>query len=229
MKPTQLLVCAVLALTTAMPSLAAAKDYTEAKKGMAVIAATTAGVALGGPLGLVGGGLIGAWIGNTLDTAASAEAAKAELAVAQADMERSERALAAARAANEQYAQLVLDQLQLEMLFKTGASELSNTGQMRLVALARFLKANPMVTIRLDGFADPRGNADFNQQLSEARVEHVAARLAEHGINSARIQQFSHGDSRSVAKQGDYDAYALERAVRIELSQPASGALAASQ
>jgi len=229
MKAPVLIVSGMLALGAAAPTLADASDYTEAKKTVTVLSATTAGVALGGPLGLVGGGLLAAWINNTLDTAASAEAAEAELRVARAELERSETALADAQAASEQYAQLVLDQLQLEMLFKTGATELTNTGQMRLAALAKFLKANPMIAVRLDGFADPRGDADFNQKLSRGRVDHVAARLADHGIDAARIQRFSHGDTRSVAAEGDYDAYALERAVRIELSKPAAEGIASTR
>ena len=121
----------------------------------------------------------------------------------------------------------MLDQLQLEMLFRTGATELTNTGQMRLAALADFLVDNPQIAIRLDGYADPRGDDSYNAQLSLGRVSHVARLLEQHGVDSARIQRFSHGASESVAAEGDYDAYALERAVKIELTQPGTEGIAA--
>jgi outer membrane protein OmpA-like peptidoglycan-associated protein len=163
---------------------------------------------------------------TTMEQAAEAESAKLELADTRRALASSEQALARteadleeARASSEHYAQLVLDQLQLEMLFKTGEAELTNTGQLRLAALAEFLVDNPQIAIRLDGFADPRGDAAYNQQLSQGRVSHVARLLEQAGVDRARIASFSHGATRSTASQGDLDAYAMERAVKIQLTQ----------
>ncbi len=214
----------LLALATIPP--AHADEWLEAKKGATFFGATAAGVALGGPLGLLGGGLLTAWMHQTMDEAAKAENSKQELAATRQALESSEQALArteadleAAQASNEHYAQLVLDQLQLEMLFKTGEAELTNTGQLRLTALAEFLVANPQIAIRLDGYADPRGDDAYNQQLSLGRVSHVARLLQQAGVDPVRIASFSHGASRSTAGEGDLDAYALERSVKIQLTQ----------
>lgn len=216
MKVSSLALSGLLALATVHP--AHADDWLEAKKGATFVGATTAGVVLGGPLGLLGGGLVAAWMHGTMDEAADAESAKRELASSRQALVRAEEQLAVAREASEHYAQLVLDQLQLEMLFKTGETELTNTGQLRLAALAEFLVDNPEVAIRLDGYADPRGGDTYNQQLSLGRVNHVAHLLEQQGVDPARIASFSHGASRSTAPDGDLDAYALERAVKIELS-----------
>jgi outer membrane protein OmpA-like peptidoglycan-associated protein len=108
------------------------------------------------------------------------------------------------------------------MLFKTNATVLTTTGQRRLARLAEFLVANPQIAIRLDGYADPRGDDSYNKQLSLGRVRHVAQALEDFGVDVARIESFHHGDSQSAAPQGDYDAYALERAVKINLSQQGS-------
>jgi outer membrane protein OmpA-like peptidoglycan-associated protein len=222
----------LLAVATLPP--AHADEWLEARKGAAFAGATAAGVVLGGPLGLVGGGLLAAWMHETMDEAAESQQAKDELEITRGELVASEARLGAvsdeleaARESNAQYAQLVLDQLQLEMLFKTGEAELTNTGQVRLAALARFLAANPQIAVRLDGYADPRGDQTFNQQLSLGRVNHVARILAEYGVDHQRIERFSHGASRSVAPEGDYDAYALERAVKINLSQPGAAGIAA--
>ena len=232
MKKATIALSGLLALATLPP--AHADDMLQVKKGVSFAGAAAAGAALGGPIGLLGGGLVAAWMHVTLDEAAEADAAREELALTRTELAETETALASVsaelvetRQANAHYAQLVLDQLQLEMLFKTDATELTNTGQMRLAALAEFLAANPQIAVRLDGYADPRGNADYNEQLSLGRVSYVARVLADHGVDPQRIEQFSHGASRSTAPTGDYDAYALERAVKINLSQPATAGIAA--
>ncbi|MEP5764354.1 MAG: OmpA family protein [Halieaceae bacterium] len=224
----------LLALVTIHPAHADDR-WLPAKKGMTFLGVTAAGVALGGPVGLVGGALVATWMDGTIDTAAQAEDSLDQLTLARADLEQSQSRLAQAsadleevRSANLQYAQLVLDQLELEMLFKTNATELTPTGQQRLARLAEFLAANPAIAIRLDGYADPRGEETYNEQLSLGRVSHVARTLAEYGVDAQRIESFSHGASQSSAGQGDYDAYALERAVKINLSQPPVRGLAST-
>jgi outer membrane protein OmpA-like peptidoglycan-associated protein len=231
MKVKSIALSGLLALATVPP--AHADEWLQAKQGAVFTGATAVGVVLGGPLGLLGGGLLAAWMNTTLDEAAEAGIAREQLASARAELAGyetelavAESELAAAREANAQYAQLVLDQLQLEMLFKTGATELTNTGRMRLAALAEFLASNPQIAVRLDGYADPRGGEAFNRQLSLGRLNYVARMLAEHGVDPQRIERFNHGSSRSVAVEGDYDAYALERAVRINLSQPGAAGVA---
>jgi outer membrane protein OmpA-like peptidoglycan-associated protein len=221
----------LLALATVPP--AHADDWLPAKKGVTLVGATAAGVALGGPFGLIAGALAGVWMNETLDTAAYAQESRASLTLTKMELRESESDVAhlssqldEARLTTEQYAQLVLDQLQLEMLFKTDATELTPAGHMRLATLAAFLVANPQIDIRLDGYADPRGDASHNQQLSIGRVSHVARALAERGVDEQRIQRYSHGAAESVAPSGDYDAYALERAVKIELSQPGTVGIA---
>lgn len=215
----------LLALATVHP--AHADEWLDTKKGAVFVGATTAGVVLGGPLGLLGGGLLTAWMHETMDEAAAADAARGELAASERARVRAEEDLAMAREASEHYAQLVLDQLQLEMLFKTGETQLTNTGQARLAALAQFLVANQDIDIRLDGYADPRGGETYNQQLSLGRVNHVAHMLEQHGVDPVRIASFSHGAALSVAPEGDLDAYALERSVKIELSRDGAHGIAA--
>jgi outer membrane protein OmpA-like peptidoglycan-associated protein len=71
--------------------------------------------------------------------------------------------------------------------------------------------------VKLDGYADPRGDADYNLSLSQQRVDSVAQALVAAGIEPSRIETFYHGAHASTASSGDYDAYALERKVRIQL------------
>ena len=224
MKLATLALSGLLAVVTIPP--AHADDWLTTKKGVTFLGATAAGVALGGPVGMVAGAAVGAWFTDKLDAADRVDeshdklaTARMELRESRSDIARLKAALQDSRDTSAQYAQLVLDQLQLEMLFKTNATVLTTAGQQRLERLAEFLVANPQIAIRLDGYADPRGDDSYNQQLSLGRVRHVAQALEDSGVDVARIESFSHGDSQSAAPQGDYDAYALERAVKINLSQ----------
>ena len=231
MKFTTLALSGLLAVVTIPP--AHADDWLPTKKSITFLGATAAGVVLGGPIGMVAGATVGAWFTDKLDAADQVDASRDQLANARmelresrTDITRLEGELEDSRDTSAQYAQLVLDQLQLEMLFKTNATQLTTTGQQRLARLAGFLVDNPQIAIRLDGYADPRGDDSYNKQLSLGRVRHVAQMLEDFGVDTARIESFSHGDSESSAVQGDYDAYALERAVKINLSQQGSGGYA---
>lgn len=233
MKLPILILSGLLASVTVPPAHAA--DWMPAKKGVTLLGATAAGVALGGPLGMIGGALVAAWVHETMDSAADAELAREELAGAHMELRESESEIAyleiqldETRQANLEYAQLVLDQLELEMLFKTNATELTDSGQEKLARLAEFLVANPQIAIRLDGYADPRGGDSFNKQLSLGRVNHVARALAAGGVDAERMESFSHGASQTRAGEGDYDAYALERVVKIKLSQPGKAGYAST-
>ena len=234
MKVLSIVAAGVLAVATLPP--AHADELLPAKQSATLLGSTAAGVALGGPVGMLAGAVIGVIFSENLETAATAEsthvqlvqaqdalaASYAELDQSQREMLALQRELDAARETSMQYASLMLQQLELEMLFRTGDPQLSETGQRRLRLLATFLKDNPDINVRLDGHADPRGDASYNRQLSLARVSTVARELEDLGIAAARIETHSHGASQSNASEGDYDAYALERVVRINLS-PASG------
>lgn len=198
------------------------------KRDGVIVGSILAGAVLGGPLGFVAGSFGGAWLGEQVYAADAMPALQADLATTRSQLISSgeqlavtSRALREARSQNLHYAQIVMDQLELAMLFKTGASGLTASGQQRVDMLAAFLKDNPDVDIRLDGYADPRGEAAFNQKLSEQRVDHVRNQLVAQGVPSTRISSHAHGKSRSQSSEGDLDAYALERVVTIQLTQDA--------
>ncbi len=63
--------------------------------------------------------------------------------------------------------------------------------------------------------------------LSLARAEQVSSVLAAAGVAPERLKVTAMGESASTAAEGDVDAYALERVVRIGLHRWISGALVA--
>lgn len=122
----------------------------------------------------------------------------------------------------------VADSVSLDLLFRTGESALGEEELPRLYQLGRLLEAQPDLQLRLDGFADQRGESDFNQQLSEARVAAVREALEQAGLDPQRIQVAAWGESESRAIEGDLDGYAMERKVRVRLVAPSSAMSARS-
>ncbi|MEQ8514636.1 MAG: OmpA family protein [Chromatocurvus sp.] len=187
------------------------------KRDAAAASAVIAGALVAGPVGAVVGAVGGKWIAGQVARAGELAATQETLAAREQQILALEASLVDARSESERYAQMALDHLQLEMLFHTGDSELTAGGVERLALLADFLRSNEAIAVRVDGFADPRGKRDDNLRLSTARAESVAAQLLARGIPAERITAQGHGASASDAAQGDLDAYALERVVRIEL------------
>ncbi|RCU50472.1 hypothetical protein DU002_08600 [Corallincola holothuriorum] len=235
MKNTTLIAAALTAALTSATAMAqdAEPQYTEAKQAGTIFTTTVTGLAAGGPIGAFAGLLAGAWVNYNIEEADNAVVLSNDLETAQAQLSQTESLLAQQRqqlvalqanlAQSEtltaQYAQQMLDQLQLTMLFKTNKSDLTDSAKNRLSLLAQYLTRNPEMQIRLDGYADPRGNADYNLQLSQARIDAVAQQLYDAGVAPERITSQSHGATLSSATKGDYDAYALERMVSIELTK----------
>ena len=108
-----------------------------------------------------------------------------------------------------------LDGLQGDVLFRTGSAEIAPDMAQGIRGLAGVMAGAPALTVRVDGYADPRGGVDANLKLSEARAVAVRDLLLAAGVDEAAVEVSAYGKSRSVA--ADSDGYALERRVRLTL------------
>ncbi len=213
-------------ITTTVYAEQSANNYTDAKKGTSFVTGAISGAILGGPVGFIAGALAGAYVGETIEDAEQYDVVSSELQVAQANVTQLENKLVMVEEHNRQYAQLVMEQLEFDMLFRTNESQLSKAGVKRLQSLGNFLANNPGIIIHLEGHADPRGKATYNKELSRERVVAVQSVLTDAGVDGYRIQAFNYGDTQSTALIGDYDSYAMERKVSIQLSTADSDAVA---
>jgi outer membrane protein OmpA-like peptidoglycan-associated protein len=88
-----------------------------------------------------------------------------------------------------------------------------------LTALAgdfvNYLQAKPDARLTLEGHADPRGSVEYNQGLSERRVDRVKRFLVEQGVPAANIETKAFGEQRNLTDKQVKDA--VER--NPELSQ----------
>ena len=103
----------------------------------------------------------------------------------------------------------------MDLLFRTDEHVLADTTGSRLAQLAGTLASMPDIQVQLDGFADERGDATYNQRLSEKRVEFVKEQLISAGVEPSRISYSGHGES--PAQDTSVDSFALERRVSLTL------------
>ena len=203
------------------------------------------GAVVAGPAGAIIGAGVGGFLGDRLQLAASVDDLEASLGRSRVEAEdlrlaldadreqlqrmRHDRARLDQRIAELEQRESLAEGLRFAVLFRTGSSQLDADAAARIERLAALLEHDPDLRVRLDGYADPRGDDGFNMSLSEERAAAVREALLERGIAPARIEVQAHGRSLSVAPDGDVDAYALERRVSISLGVEPEEAIVARE
>lgn len=191
------------------------REQVAAGKGAALFTSgAVAGAIAGGPLGAFIGALGGAFIGEDLQKGArdanALNESQQQLVEFKLELQRNEAKIANLEQAKAQ-------RLAFQVMFTTGSGSLNHNDRQRLISLANYLKTNPELSVHLAGFADPRGSIERNTALSKERAFAVITALLSQGIERERISYTAHGASLSSATPGDYEAYALERRVDIDV------------
>jgi outer membrane protein OmpA-like peptidoglycan-associated protein len=211
----------VVALATSSPSIAAAASNEE---DAGVGAGLVIGALAGGPVGAIIGAAIGAKVGDTMhkkgDTIDTLSGSLAESRQELAALETDVNSLSAELARFEeidrpQLISLMQAGIAMDLLFRTDEYVLADTTGSRLAELAGAVSQMKDIRVQLDGFADERGDADYNLELSAKRVEFVREQLVVAGIDPARIHVTAHGES--PAQDDSVDSYALERRVALKI------------
>jgi outer membrane protein OmpA-like peptidoglycan-associated protein len=182
------------------------------------------GAIAGGPIGAIIGAAIGAKVGDTMHRKNSEiETLNGSLDTSRDDMRALYRDINSLNAELEHYEQIDRPQLislmqagiEMDLLFRTDEHALADSTGDRLAALARDVAQMGDIRVQLDGFADERGAAEYNLELSERRVEFVRDQLVAAGIHPSRIETMAHGEA--PAQDSSVDSYALERRVSLTL------------
>jgi peptidoglycan-associated lipoprotein len=99
--------------------------------------------------------------------------------------------------------------------FNDNSAELSDTAKATLDKQAEWLTNYSGYKIKIEGFADEKGSADFNRSLGLRRADAAQAYLVTRGINPARIRTKSFGNSpeRLVRKCDDIACRSQNRRV----------------
>ena len=213
----------------AAPAFAADGASVEERAGVGV-GLVVGGVA-GGPIGAVVGAAIGAKLGDEFfkrneevdSLSASLDSSEATVAGLERDIRslkgdvrsRDDELQQVRELAKPELIQLLHAGIAMDLLFRTDEDVLADSTGSKLQQLAASLVANPDIRIQLDGYADERGDENYNQQLSARRVEHVKEALLAAGIPAERISTDAHGES--PAAEQNVDSFALERRVSMTL------------
>jgi outer membrane protein OmpA-like peptidoglycan-associated protein len=86
----------------------------------------------------------------------------------------------------------------LMVTFNTGSAELSPESVAVMAKLAQALQSDRLARLSfvVEGHADPRGDEQMNQRLSQARAESVMRHLVQqHGIPASRLSSVGKGSS----------------------------------
>jgi len=190
------------------------------------------GVGSGAVVGALAGGPVGFFVGAIVGAKLGESAHKKSLRIAALDdsLQTSQQSVAALQSGNDELS-MQIERLQntarpelinlmqagidMDLLFRTDEFALTDTTGDRLAQMAATLAKMPDVQIQLDGFADERGAAVYNQSLSERRVEFVRNLFIGAGVQPTRISSSAHGEA--IAQNQDVDSYALERRVSVKL------------
>ena len=82
--------------------------------------------------------------------------------------------------------------------------------QQTLISLAqdfkKYLETKPDAHLTLEGHADPRGSPDYNQALSERRVDRTKRFLIDHGVPAANLETKAFGEQRNLDEAQVKDA-----------------------
>lgn len=226
--------------TTAIadPGAAAARGQGRAppQAGIGFFGGLAVGAAAGGPIGAVVGATAGVLLGERYHHELAANRALAirlhRSETAQRGLDaRATRLATSLAASRKQRAELertlrLSDKLETDVAFRTGDASLSRSDVEALHRLGALAASLPGVTVHIDGYADPRGPEDLNDDLSLLRAEAVALVLAQAGCPARRLLIEGHGAAGSRSPAGDLDAYAFDRRVTVRLEKAAAGEVA---
>ena len=228
------IITAALATTlSAAPALASTK--TSKEESIGVGSGAVIGAFAGGPVGFIVGAAIGAKIGDTFhqkndqldDLQASLVDSRNNATSLENDIDRLGREIGRlSNLARPELVDLMQAGINMDLLFRTDEFALTDTTGDRLAKLATTLASMPDIQVQLDGFADERGDEQYNFELSEKRVQFVRELFVTAGVHPERIRVKAHGES--VAQDATSDSFALERRVSVKLFIDDTPSLAAN-
>jgi OmpA family len=91
----------------------------------------------------------------------------------------------------------------VSLTFKTGSSEIDRNAQGALSGVATWVQNGDQRTVRLEGFADKKGNAAANQRLSEKRAQAAEEFLISKGVGADKITVAGHGEQTEVSDMAE--------------------------
>lgn len=105
-----------------------------------------------------------------------------------------------------------------DVLFAFDSAKLTDAGKASIDPVIVGSRNLNDVQISLFGHADSRGNADYNQKLSERRAQSVADYMVSKGVAASTLSAFGRGETEPVASNTTSAGRAQNRRVDVSLS-----------
>lgn len=99
--------------------------------------------------------------------------------------------------------------------FEYNSSVVAREDVDKVKAHARYLKANPHITLRLEGHADERGSREYNIALGQQRAVAVKRLLSYEGVARNRVATLSFGEEKPLDLRHTPDAWHVNRRVEF--------------
>jgi len=199
-----------------------------------VLSGLAIGAAAAGPIGAIAGAAAGGWLGDRLHrekqlaqslsgelksqladrSRMNSEIARLNTALARVDAQLTDRsqALADLRASS-----IPLNELAANVHFRTRDTSLEAPDHDQLRQLGAVLAERTNRVVYVTGYADARGVAGYNFELSTARAEAVADAMVEGGLARGQVVVVGAGAPASSDCLRDADRCALERRVTVRM------------
>ena len=148
---------------------------------------------------------------STGDSSASSTTASSTASSSSSDSSSTGSAASTPALSEKEQAEAGLADVGNTVYFAYDSSALTSVGQEILARQAAFLKANPSITVTIEGHADERGTREYNLALGDRRASASRDYLLAQGINAARVRTVSYGKERPAVLGSTKVAWAKNR------------------
>lgn len=229
-----ILITALLLTGMSASSVIAAEPPPEHTKG--AVGGMVVGAVAGGPFGAVAGTVLGAEVfGRLFAQRRENRELGVRIAGLRSKIERQNEKLARTNEQARESERLIselntdIDKLlnvqlaiargqRLPVQFRTASSDIETQYEAELANIARVLRRNADASVNLTGYADRRGDEQYNQRLSEKRIQAIETFLLQNGASQNQILGVAYGESRPLSVEETLESNFYDRRVLVELS-----------
>ncbi len=97
------------------------------------------------------------------------------------------------------------------IFFDYDKAALTSSAKATLKVNADWIRANPKVTIQIEGHTDSRGSTEYNLSLGERRAKSVRVYLEGLGVEGRRLTVLSYGEEKPLAQGDSESAFSKNR------------------
>lgn len=228
-----------LALTCLLSANSFATELKEQQKKNELVgfgSGAVVGTLIAGPLGGIVTGIIGLLIAEDVNSDKELKLVKnslqqkeQDLVAMQGQFERAKQVAMVQISSLDRALEQNTPELESNIQFKTASSTLEDHYKSQLNLIAQTLKQNPKLSVSLSGFADKRGDDDFNQSLSEHRTNIVRNYLLNQNVNEEQVLTNSFGESALISAGVNFEDDFFDRRVHLKVSDNQSAMTASNQ